>query len=84
MISILIPALDVSATVSSVVKLALADPRVSEVIVVDNGSIDGAPELAEVAGARVSTGALLGKGASISDGLNAELSEGILGHEAHA
>jgi glucosyl-3-phosphoglycerate synthase len=78
MISIIIPALDVSATVSSVVKLALADPRVNEVIVVDNGSIDGTPELAEAAGARVITGALLGKGASMSDGLNAARNDLLL------
>ncbi|HEU0178264.1 MAG TPA: glycosyltransferase [Blastocatellia bacterium] len=71
MISVVIPALDVSATVSAVVKLALADPRVSEVIVVDDGSIDGTPELAEAAGARVVTSTLLGKGASMLDGLNA-------------
>jgi glucosyl-3-phosphoglycerate synthase len=71
MISVVIPVLDVSATVSSVVKLALADPRVSEVIVVDDGSIDGTPELAGVAGARVITSTLLGKGASMRDGLNA-------------
>jgi glycosyltransferase involved in cell wall biosynthesis len=67
MISVVIPVLDVSATVSAVVKLALADPRVSEVVVVDDGSIDGAPELAEAAGARVITSTLLGKGASMRD-----------------
>jgi glucosyl-3-phosphoglycerate synthase len=71
MISVVIPVVDVSATVSAVVKLALADPRVSEVIVVDDGSIDGTPELAEAAGARVITSTLLGKGASMRDGLNA-------------
>jgi glucosyl-3-phosphoglycerate synthase len=71
MISAVIPVVDVSATVSAVVKLALADPRVSEVIVVDDGSIDGTPELAEAAGARVITSTLLGKGASMRDGLNA-------------
>jgi glucosyl-3-phosphoglycerate synthase len=71
MISVVIPVVDVSATVSAVVKLALADPRVSEVIVVDDGSIDGTPELAQAAGARVITSTLLGKGASMRDGLNA-------------
>jgi glycosyltransferase involved in cell wall biosynthesis len=71
MISAVIPVLDVSATVSAVVKSAMADPRVSEVIVVDDGSIDGTPELAEAAGARVITSTLLGKGASMRDGLNA-------------
>jgi glycosyltransferase involved in cell wall biosynthesis len=73
MISVIIPVLDVSATVGAVVKLALADPRVSEVIVVDDGSIDGTPDLAASAGARVITSSLLGKGASMRDGLNAAL-----------
>jgi phosphoserine phosphatase len=71
MISVIIPVIDVSGTISAVVKLALADPRVSEVIVVDDGSIDGTPELAGAAGARVVTSTLLGKGASMRDGLNA-------------
>jgi phosphoserine phosphatase len=71
MISVVIPVLDVSATVSAVVELALADPHVSEVIVVDDGSIDGTPELAIAAGARVITSTLLGKGASMRDGLDA-------------
>jgi glycosyltransferase involved in cell wall biosynthesis len=71
MISAVIPVLDVSATVSAVVMLALADPGLGGVIVVDDGSIDGASELAEATGARVITSALLGKGASMRDGLNA-------------
>jgi HAD superfamily phosphoserine phosphatase-like hydrolase len=71
MISVIIPTIDVSATIGAVVKLALADPRVSEAIVVDDGSIDGTPELAVAAGARVITSSLLGKGASMRDGLNA-------------
>ncbi len=78
MISVVIPVLDVSATVSEVVKLALAGPRVSEVIVVDDGSIDGTPELAEAAGARVITSTLLGKGASMRDGLNAARNDLLL------
>jgi glycosyltransferase involved in cell wall biosynthesis len=56
-ISIVIPCLNESATVAACVHVArdaLADlDEHGEVIVVDNGSSDGSPELAEAAGARV-------------------------------
>jgi glycosyltransferase involved in cell wall biosynthesis len=48
---------------------------VAKVIVVDDGSIDGTPELAAQAGARVVTSTLLGKGASMEDGVWAAQNE---------
>ncbi len=71
MISVVIPALNEARTIESVVSFALASPRVSEVIVVDDGSIDGTAEKAAAAGAVVFTSTLLGKGASMEDGLGA-------------
>ncbi len=68
MISVIIPVLNESPTVASVVEFARTSPGVTEVIVVDDGSIDGTPELAAEAGARVVTSTLLGKGASMEDG----------------
>lgn len=68
-VSVIIPVLNESARVAWVVRFALRSPLVGEVIVVDDGSIDGTPELAEAAGARVITSTLLGKGASMEDGL---------------
>lgn len=68
-VSVIIPVLNESARVSAVIRLALRSPLVGEVIVVDDGSIDGTPELAHAAGARVITSTLLGKGASMQDGL---------------
>jgi glucosyl-3-phosphoglycerate synthase len=68
MILVITPVLNESPTVASVVSFAKRAPGVTEVIVVDNGSIDGTPELAAQAGARVVTSTLLGKAASINDG----------------
>jgi glucosyl-3-phosphoglycerate synthase len=68
-VSVLIPALDESKTISSLVSLMKSSPSVLEVVVIDDGSIDGTPELASQAGARVVLSTLLGKGASMEDGL---------------
>jgi len=68
-ISVIIPALNESETIGAAVEFAWRDPKVGEVIVVDDGSVDGTPEVAKRAGARVITSTLLGKGASMEDGL---------------
>jgi phosphoserine phosphatase len=78
MISVVIPVLNESPTVASVVAFARRDPRVAEVIVVDDGSIDGTPERARAAGATVITSTLLGKGASMEDGLRVAGQELVL------
>ena len=68
-VTVVIPVLNESERVASVVRLALRSPRVGEVIVVDDGSIDDTPELAQAAGARVFTSTFLGKGGSMEEGL---------------
>lgn len=78
MISVVIPVLNESPTVASVVAFAKRGPGVTEVIVIDDGSIDGTPELAAEAGAKVVTSTLLGKGASMEDGTYAATNEIIL------
>ena len=78
MLSVVIPALNESATITSVVLYALSSPIVDEVIVVDDGSIDSTPELASLAGARVISSSMLGKGASMEDGMRAARNEAIL------
>lgn len=69
MITVVIPVLNESPTVRSVIEFARRSPGVTEVIVIDDGSIDGTPELATEAGARVVTSTLMGKGASMEDGV---------------
>jgi HAD superfamily phosphoserine phosphatase-like hydrolase len=61
-----------------VVEFALRSSLVSEVIVIDDGSIDGTPELAQAAGARVVTSTLLGKGVSMEDGIREAQNEVIV------
>jgi len=69
MITVIIPALNEEKTVAGVVQLALKTPGVSEVIVVDDKSLDNTVEVAKKAGATVITSTKLGKGASMKDGV---------------
>lgn len=78
MVTVVIPVLNESATIGSVVQFAQRSPLVNEVIVVDDGSIDGTPELASAAGARVITSTMLGKGGSMEDGMRLASNEAIL------
>lgn len=68
--SVIIPALNEAARIAEVVQHALADEATGEVIVVDDSSIDDTVALARAAGARVITSTMLGKGASMRDGLD--------------
>jgi phosphoserine phosphatase SerB len=69
MITVIIPALNEDKTVGFVVTLALQSPNVTEVIVVDDKSMDETVETARLAGATVITSTKLGKGASMKDGV---------------
>jgi len=70
-VSVVIPALNEERRIADVVRYALSDTACTEVIVIDDCSIDATRELAEAAGARVLTSTMLGKGESMLDGLNA-------------
>jgi glucosyl-3-phosphoglycerate synthase len=68
--TVIIPALNEERRIGDVVRYALADPGTAEVIVLDDSSIDATADRAKAAGARVVTSTILGKGASMRDGVN--------------
>jgi len=74
-VSVIVPVLNESETISAVVQFAFRSPFVDEVIVIDDGSIDDTPELARSAGARVITSTMLGKGGSMEDGMRVAKNE---------
>ncbi len=69
MVSVIIPVLNEEATIAAVVHYAKSCEHVSEVLVVDDKSIDNTVNEAESAGARVITSTKLGKGASMREGV---------------
>lgn len=56
-VSVLIPARDEATTIARCVRAAVAQDDLLEVVVLDDGSVDGTAELAQDAGARVVQGA---------------------------
>lgn len=69
MVTVIIPALNEEKTVRQVVALVNRSPNVSEVIVVDDKSMDATVDEARKEGATVITSTKLGKGASMKDGV---------------
>ncbi len=69
MVTVIIPALNEEKTIRHVVNLANNSSRVTEVIVVDDKSMDNTVEEARKEGATVITSTKLGKGASMKDGV---------------
>ncbi|MBL7662686.1 HAD-IB family phosphatase [bacterium] len=78
MITVLIPVLNESERIYEIVNLVKKSPLVKEVIVIDDGSTDETRQLAESAGATVIMSTLLGKGASLEDGVRIAESEIIM------
>ena len=69
MITVIIPTLNEEENIVSVVNFAKKQPHVSEVIVVDDKSLDNTVALARENGAKVITSTKLGKGVSMKDGI---------------
>jgi len=75
MLTVIIPALNEAKTLGNVVRYAYSNEYVSEVIVVDDQSVDDSVQVAMAAGARVLISEKRGKGISMKEGL------GIAGNE---
>lgn len=69
MITIIIPTLNEEEHIAGVVRFAMDQEGVTEVIVVDDKSLDNTVFLAKNQGAKVITSTRLGKGASMKDGV---------------
>lgn len=69
MITVIIPTLNEEENIGSVVTFAKKQPQVTEVIVVDDKSLDNTVSIAQQHGAKVVTSTKLGKGASMRDGV---------------
>ncbi len=78
MVTVIIPALNEAETISHVIELAKGSPLVSEVIVMDDKSTDNTVTVAREKGAKVYTSTLLGKGASIREGIMFAGNESLL------
>lgn len=69
MITVIIPTLNEEEHIASVIQFAQSHPDVSEVIVVDDKSLDQTVSIARSHGASVITSTQLGKGASMREGV---------------
>lgn len=69
MLTVIIPALNEAKTLGNVVRYAYSNEYVSEVIVVDDQSVDDSVQVAKAAGARVLISEKRGKGISMKEGL---------------
>lgn len=69
MITVIIPTLNEEEHIASVINFAKIQPNVSEIIVVDDKSLDHTVSIARQNNARVITSTKLGKGASMKDGI---------------
>lgn len=78
MITVIIPVLNEGDTIENVVRFAFQCKQVTEVLVVDDKSLDKTVMHAKKAGAKVITSTKLGKGASMKDGLLCAANEVIV------
>jgi glucosyl-3-phosphoglycerate synthase len=69
MITVIIPTLNEQSTISTVVKLVSKAPAVTEILVIDDKSLDNTIKNAKSEKVKIYTSTRLGKGASMRDGM---------------
>lgn len=69
MITVIIPTLNEQSTISQVVNLVQGDPAVTEILVIDDKSLDNTIKNAKSEKVKIYTSTKLGKGASMRDGM---------------
>lgn len=78
MISVIIPTLNEEKQIGNILDFLKSKNLVSEIIVIDDGSVDETFKIAKSRGAKVFLSSMLGKGASMADGLSRAQNEHIL------
>lgn len=69
MVSVIIPALNEEKTIRQVINLVSSSPVVDEILVIDDKSFDNTIKQSRLPKVRIYTSPLIGKGASMRDGM---------------
>lgn len=78
MVTAIVPTLNEAARIGSIVNYLKRRKVVTEILVIDDGSTDDTVEIARACGADVSLSSMLGKGASMVDGLQRAKNDVVL------
>lgn len=78
MLTVIIPALNEEKTIGQVIRFCQSEPKVSEIIVIDDRSEDNTVSIASAAGAKVIISASRGKGISMKEGIEAASNEIVI------
>lgn len=78
MVTAIIPTLNEELRIGSIIDFLKQSKEISEIIVIDDGSTDDTFAIAKRHGAKVFLSSMLGKGASMADGLGRATNENVL------
>lgn len=78
MVTAIIPTLNEEKRIGEIISFLKTKSLISEIIVIDDGSVDSTFQIAKSLGAKVYLSTMLGKGASMADGLHRAQNEIIL------